>query len=605
MTSPSPFLTYLLDLPPDALPSIYSDGLPPNPLVDDQLTYLPRGNFAVRTLFEILCSAVEKPILLRMCAPHLTDEAGRPHGVSFVDFKTWFALPNAESQDESSFLASISSHFNVLKLLELHIIDCPSFLGSASSAPMDVSDGASATAPRPSAPQHSSPYFIRLTPPFHRQLKLSLRLMQVSPWTSASSLLVAGAAPRHNNDTTTAPTPPDRVTPPPCINITADDLEMYTQKRWSSVLHYLVDPSLSSGVGAPTDAMIKFVRKVGLMSEVSSQDDNDGWSSSSASSSRLCITSAGYEFMLQDVHLQVWQFVLQYLIQLQEDDNCALLTHEALLFIFSLTHCVVGTAYGKSSLDKKGVQLMKDFSEFGLIYYDKNADPDVFYPTRVAVNLVRGATSASHAPSSAAAGADSLSFVRPTAVTRALESALAAPDPSNSPHLAIIVQTNFQVVAYTTSNLHVKMLDFFCCKESMTRLPNLVVTKLTRRSVKGAFDIGITVEQILRFLKMNSHPRLTEGGGAGSLLVPANVEDQLMLWDREGRRLQVDECYEVQCRDDEQFVAVCKYAKDIHGDLWASVEQRLVYVRFEKAVKIVQYKQRWDARRETVRLSSK
>ncbi len=52
--------------------------------------------------------------------------------------------------------------------------------------------------------------------------------------------------------------------------------------------------------------------------------------------------------------------------------------------------------------------------------------------------------------------------------------------------LAIIVQTNFQICAYTKSELHVSMLGLFCDETQYRRLPNVCF----RDSVKSAFQLG-------------------------------------------------------------------------------------------------------------------
>jgi len=84
---------------------------------------------------------------------------------------------------------------------------------------------------------------------------------------------------------------------------------------------------------------------------------------------------------------------------------------------------------------------------------------------------------------------------------RSLEAALALPEPAKLPHIAILVQTNFHLCAYTTSELHVKMLSLFCYLPEYLRLHNYIIARLTRDSVKVAFVLGITAAQILRFYK--------------------------------------------------------------------------------------------------------
>jgi transcription initiation factor TFIIH subunit 4 len=83
-------------------------------------------------------------------------------------------------------------------------------------------------------------------------------------------------------------------------------LEEYSTQSWESVLHYLV--------GTPnqkSDAVVKLLLRLGLMQKryfileflkkiSDSQDD-------------LRITNKGFQFLLQDVQVQIWAFLQQYL----------------------------------------------------------------------------------------------------------------------------------------------------------------------------------------------------------------------------------------------------------------------------------------------------
>ena len=64
------------------------------------------------------------------------------------------------------------------------------------------------------------------------------------------------------------------------------------------------------------------------------------------------------------------------------------------------------------------------------------------------------------AAGSASEGTSLAALSSSAAATRVLENVLEDPIPSKN-HIAIIVQTNFQVCAYTTSSLHVSMLGLF------------------------------------------------------------------------------------------------------------------------------------------------
>ncbi len=304
--------------------------------------------------------------------------------------------------------------------------------------------------------------------------------------------------------------------PPPTLS----ELEMYTQSRWDSVLHYLVGSDYES----PPAVVVHFLEKTGLMQE----DTEFKNSSTSDAPPPLVITSKGYEFMLQDVHVQLWSFIVEYLATLESHPKCNEIRKEALLFLICLSYCRVGSAYPASSLSEYGKILMKDFSQFGLLFvYKLSSSLTLFFPTRVAVNLIAaGCNTVIHT----SIGGTKMklqsqhSILAPSsASTRALEVALASSDPSSSPHLAIIVQTNFQLCAYTTSELHISMvctttpmlffislcyvvisilillflrfidkLGLFCEISTYRRLPNVIFFRITRDSIKSAFRLGIS-----------------------------------------------------------------------------------------------------------------
>lgn len=59
----------------------------------------------------------------------------------------------------------------------------------------------------------------------------------------------------------------------------------------------------------------------------------------------------------------------------------------------------------------------------------------------------------------------------------------------------IIVETNYRIYAYTDSNLKISLLALF--SDLMFRFPNMVVASLTRESVREAFKMGITGQQVI------------------------------------------------------------------------------------------------------------
>ncbi|CDW73476.1 tfiih and nucleotide excision repair factor 3 complexes subunit [Stylonychia lemnae] len=67
----------------------------------------------------------------------------------------------------------------------------------------------------------------------------------------------------------------------------------------------------------------------------------------------------------------------------------------------------------------------------------------------------------------------------------------------------IIVETNFKVFAYTSSDLYRQLLKQFIRVECF--FPNLVVGTLTRKSLQKAYQRGISSQQILHFLETHTH----------------------------------------------------------------------------------------------------
>ena len=468
---------------------------------------------------------------------------------------------------------------------------------------------------------------IRLTSEFHKGILKSISNLSPAPWEPLTpkrqELIIqqqTANMPENKANAMLLMMKHKKIKSPP----TLEELEMYTQRRWESVLHYLVG-SDSTQVEEPPEGVKNFLESTGLMQDdpdyVNNNNDksegaNGGGTSSSMKSSSssgkdktpLIITSKGYEFMLQETHVQVWQFMLQLFLSFSKYEQASELRHEALLFLIALSYCKVGEGYLTKDLIKSHQEFLKFFKQLGLLYTCKiGLNVTAFYPTRVSISLVAGASHTSSSSSNSnskqgggadgggdTGGMDDSNLVGPSASsTRVLESALASPQPSTS-HIAIIVQTNFQLCAYTTSPLHVSMLGLFCDVINYRRLPNIIMYKITRDSVKDAFRLGITAPQILRFLKMHAHPRLRTGDQP---LIPTNIEDQIWLWDHELRRVILEEVYVHQCTGQDEFAAVQQFAKDKYAYAWGSETDNRIMIRYERAEYILAYVRHWKAKK--------
>ena len=416
-----------------------------------------------------------------------------------------------------------------------------------------------------------------LTPEFKEAMKVHLSTMSSSPWPSITKEQIdefKKSGDVNKSDGKDADNKESRDPPSP------HELEMYTQSSWDSVLHFLVGSEEAGkdngGVEEPSDVMVQFLTRIGLM-----QEDPD-YNGADRTRAPLVITSRGYEFMLRDTNAQVWQFVLQYLNSMAHHKMKDAIRIEALSFLICLGSCRVGAGYFNSVLGSKSARiLMKDFARFGLLFVCRVAGKKAFYPTRVAVNLV--------ASNEKSGGRQSDAMGQSVAATRSLEDSLASPVPSRS-HLAVVVQTNFQVVAYTTSKLHISTLALFCDVESYRRLPNVVFFHITRDSIRSAFRLGVKADQILRFLHVHAHPMLRNGE---QKLVPSNVTDQILLWDRERRRVVMDEVWTHQCRDASEFTAIGQYASDLDALAWGNANTNKLYVHFGKSEMVYAYIRKW------------
>jgi len=306
----------------------------------------------------------------------------------------------------------------------------------------------------------------------------------------------------------------------------AERAEKLAAERWNEVLNFLVSSSMSTSedkeesgdnkrpskrarVSTPSPDVVSLDRNVrDLLQEL-------GFVAEAEEEGGRRITGAGYEFMLKEVYEQVF-ILVQFFVHKLPVEECA----STLRFLFYLSFLKPGQrAEVKSSiLSSKALAF---FEALGLVH---EATASTFQVSSLGVYAIF-APSSQKKLFSMKKTEDS---DQPQAITH--QSSQRA---FGLGGLRIIVETTFKVFCYTTSPMHVRMLELFC--EIEARLPNLVVAVITRESVGKAFKKGISDDQLLSFLRQNAHPLTHE---SRFNIIPDNVMDQIRLWKRELTRVQ-------------------------------------------------------------------
>lgn len=322
------------------------------------------------------------------------------------------------------------------------------------------------------------------------------------------------------------------------------DLERYARSRWDAVLHFMVG---STAVQEPPQSVVDILLRTKLMQQ-------------NTETRALHITDTGYEFMLKDIHVQMWIFMLEYIRTL--DGAGALKQEDILQFLFQISYCQTNESYAVADLTQTQQLLLGDFTNFGLLYRQKTTS-DRFYTTSLAVNLIFGGASigSDSGLRSARLASSSSSTTNESPAARQL---FAGGDPTHGAELLVVVETNFKIYAYTHSTLHIAMLSVFV--DIVARLPNMAIGFITRESLRSALIHGISAQQIYDFLIKHAHPRMR----SNYPVIPENIADQLYLWERERNRVQFLEGSLFDgFNSKDEFEQVKLYAEDLDVLTWA------------------------------------
>ncbi|VAH39024.1 unnamed protein product [Triticum turgidum subsp. durum] len=219
------------------------------------------------------------------------------------------------------------------------------------------------------------------------------------------------------------------------------ELENYALDQWECFLLQLINSSqVEKGTTFSSSMMKTFQR--GLLSS------RDGEAAK--------LSENGFQFLLMETNAQLWYIMREYISSAEERgvDPTDLIS-----FLLELSFHTQGAAYSLSTLTEVQRVAIMDLMELGLVKLQQGRKDSWFIPTKLATNL-----------------SSSLS------------------DSAASKEGIVVVETNFRLYAYSASKLHCEILRLFSRVEY--QLPNLIVGAITKESLYGAFDNGITAEQI-------------------------------------------------------------------------------------------------------------
>lgn len=301
------------------------------------------------------------------------------------------------------------------------------------------------------------------------------------------------------------------------------ELENYALEQWECFLLQLINSSqVEKGTTFSSSMMKTFQR--GLLSS------RDGEAAK--------LSENGFQFLLMETNAQLWYIMREYISSAEERgvDPTDLIS-----FLLELSFHTQGAAYSLSTLTEVQRIAVMDLMELGLVKLQQGRKDSWFIPTKLATNL-----------------SSSLS------------------DSAASKEGIVVVETNFRLYAYSASKLHCEILRLFSRVEY--QLPNLIVGAITKESLYGAFDNGITAEQIISFLQQNAHPRVIDK----IPIVPENVTDQIRLWENDRNRVEMilSHVYE-DFPSKDMFEQCCDHARDNGYLLWEDAKKMRLIVSGE------------------------
>mmetsp|Transcript_858 Transcript_858/g.2610 ORF Transcript_858/g.2610 Transcript_858/m.2610 type:complete len:589 (+) Transcript_858:405-2171(+) len=305
---------------------------------------------------------------------------------------------------------------------------------------------------------------------------------------------------------------------------TEDQVAQWMVWRWNNVLLWLIGDDLDE-TAVPPECARAFLVGAGLMTEVA----KDAFE----------ISGSGVDFLLKPRAEQVWTLVDEYLKSHAPKEDRG----DVVALVLTLAFATPCESYAVAELSGPQTRALEVLHALGLAYR-RNEKSSRFYPTPLGVAVAFGGRG----------------------------------DEPGAADVSVLVQTNFQVLAYTdasvaTSKLVLATLHLFA--ELQIRLPNLVVGTITRDAVKRCVARGIRVPQLVSFLEAHAHPLARASGRP----LPPNVVDQMVLWAGEDKRVSFRPGVLVSFASDRAFDAATAAAhKQRCGLHWKSRARRALFV---------------------------
>ncbi|OJD39850.1 tfiih and nucleotide excision repair factor 3 complexes subunit [Diplodia corticola] len=341
----------------------------------------------------------------------------------------------------------------------------------------------------------------------------------------------------------------------PCVEtgskrVSIEVLDEFARGQWEAILHYMVGSTGSMlGGGSEISPASKTLLDLGHFIE--------------SRGGRTSITQAGFSFLLQEVNAQVWSLLIVYL---ENAHKLKMDNVDVLSFLFMLGSLDLGQDYSTDSLTATQLQMLDDLNDFGIVYRASSRSSR-FYPTRLATTLTSDAAALNN--------------------TDSFSSALNSTSTAGTKGY-IIIETNYRLYAYTSSELQIAVLGLFT--ELETRFPNLVSGKLTKESIQRAINLGITSDQIISYLDTYAHPQMQRKNP----VLPPTVVDQIRLWQIEGDRMRATEGFLFKdFKDYEEFRDLKEYAGHIGVLIWSNDARRLMFLtRVEQISQYIKNRQK-------------